>query len=100
MFPGTTPTHIFKDFPFSSSEVAALRITYEQSGKTVLQKTKDDCTISDGCLTVKLTQKDSLQFASNVNVRIQIKLRTVGGDVAISNLMNKPVKIVLDKEEI
>ena len=63
MTQGTTPTHTF-NLPISTDDVAALRITYEQSGKIVLQKEKEDCTLNDKQVIVKLSQEDSLQFDS------------------------------------
>lgn len=99
MTPGTTSTHTF-NLPISTDEVAELRITYEQSGKIILQKEKDDCTLNDKQVIVKLSQKESLQFASNVIVRMQIKALTTGGDVLISKIIKKSTNIVLDKEAI
>ena len=96
MTPGTTPTHTF-NLPISTDDVAALRITYEQSGKIVLQKEKEDCTLRDKQVIVKLSQEDSLQFDSNVIVRIQLKVLTTGGDVIISKVIKKSTNIVLDK---
>lgn len=98
MTPGTTPTHIF-NLP-RNIKVEDFRITYEQGGKVVLQKEKNDenCEIDHiNVVTVKLSQKDSLQFASNATVRIQLKVKTTGGDVLVSNLIKKPTNILLDK---
>ena len=99
MIPGTTPTHTFR-IPVNAADVAAIRITYDQSQKTVLQKELEDCTVTDGQVVTKLTQEETLKFKSNVEVRIQIKVRTVGGDVMVSDIMKVPAYIVLDEEAI
>lgn len=96
MTPGTTPTHTF-NLPLNVL-VDKCRITYEQGGKIVLQKEKKDCTLNDSNQIIcKLSQEDSLQFVSNAIVRIQLKVKTTGGDVLVSNLMKKPTNILLDK---
>lgn len=97
--PGATPTHEFI-LPVSEEDVAALRITYEVNGKNVLQKQKEECTFNGTVCTTKLSQKETLLFPSNVTVRIQLKGRTTGGDVIISDIIKRPSALVLDTEEI
>lgn len=99
MIPGATPTHVFT-IPLAAAEVAELRITYSQGGKVVFQKEKKDCTVTDNTVTVRLEQADSLKVASNATVRIQMKVKTTGGDVLVSRIVSVPAEIVLDKEEI
>ena len=99
MTPGATPTHFF-NLPISTDEVVALRITYEVSGKTVLQKEMEDCELKDKQIIVKLSQEDTLKFGSNVIVRMQVKVRTTSGDVFVSEVIKKSTNIVLDKEKI
>lgn len=99
MIPGTTPTHTF-NLPISAEDIAAIRITYEENGKIVLQKETDDVTLQGNEVIVKLSQKDTLQFGSNVSVRIQVKIRTTGGDVLVSKMIKKTTSVVLDKGEI
>lgn len=96
MAPGTTPTHTF-GLPISTDKIAALRITYEDSGKIVLQKEKDDCELIGSKVITKLSQEETLRFGSNKIIRIQLKVKTTGGDVLVSNVMKKPTRIVLDK---
>lgn len=99
MIPGTTPTHIFT-LPFDVAAVAALRITYEQKEKIVLQKELKDCVSDGNTVTLKLTQAESLLFDSNVAVRIQVKVRTAAGDVLVSDVEKVPAGILLDREVI
>lgn len=99
MTPGATPTHTF-NLPVNTEDIAALRITYEQGGKIVLQKEKDECELNGKQVIAKLSQEETLDFASNVTVRIQIKARTTGGDVLVSEIIKKGTNIVLDKAVI
>ncbi len=99
MTPGTTPTHTF-NLPISTDEIAALRITYEQSDKILFKKKKDECELIDKKVIVRLKQEETLLFESNVIVRIQLKGRTTGDDVIVSKVIKKPTNIVLDKEVI
>jgi hypothetical protein len=99
MTPGATPTHTF-NVPIDAEEIAAVRISYEQNGKILLSKNKEDCTLSGKQIIVKLSQEDSLKFDSNVIVRIQLKIRTTGDDVIISDIIKKTTNIVLDKAVI
>lgn len=99
MTPGATPTHTY-NLPISSDDIVALRITYEQNGKILFQKEKDDCELIDKMVIVKLEQEDTLQFDSNTISRIQLKARTTDGTVYISDVIKKPTNIVLDKEVI
>lgn len=101
MTPGTTPTHYF-NLPkvISKDEVAKLRITYEQNGKIVMKKTKDECTFNEKQITVKLKQEETLKFDENASVRMQLKIRTTGGDVIMSKVIKDTADVVLDKEEI
>ena len=101
MIPGTTPTHTFKlPSQIDGSDISALRITYEQGGKIVLQKEKNECTVSEHSIVVKLSQDESLLFSSNVPIRIQVKVLTTGDNVLVSKVIEKSVYVVLDKEAI
>lgn len=101
MTPGTTPTHYFNlPMVISKDDVAKLRITYEQNGRKVLQKTKDECTFNEKQIIVKLKQEETLKFDENASVRMQLKLRTTGGDVIMSKIMKEITDVVLDKEMI
>lgn len=99
MTPGATPTHTF-NLPVSTDDVAALRVTYEQGGKNLLQKEMDECTLSGTQVIIKLKQEETLLFESNGIVRIQLKGKTKGGDVLISDIIKRPTNIVLDREVI
>ena len=99
MTPGTTPIHRF-NIPTETDSIAALRITYEESGKIVLQKEIGECELGEKQVIAKLSQSDTLKFSSNTIVRIQLKYRTADGIVYISDIIEKPVNVVLEREEI
>ena len=99
LMPGATPTNTFT-IPVTESEIRKIRITYEQNGKIVLQKHKEDCTFNEKKVSVKLSQEETLRFTSNAAVRIQVKILTTGGDVIPSKVIKTSTKIVIDKEVI
>jgi hypothetical protein len=51
---GTTPEHEF-DLPYPLELVSDVRVTYGQGGKPIFTKTREDCTLSAGKISVLLT---------------------------------------------
>jgi hypothetical protein len=51
---GTTPEHEF-DLPYPLELVSDVRVTYGQGGKSIFTKAKEDCTLSEGKISVLLT---------------------------------------------
>lgn len=96
MIQGTTPTHKF-NVDIDTSLLNEVRISYEQNGKIVLYKEKDDCVIADNAITVKLTQEETLKFDAPGSVRVQIHALTNGGDSLVTKPMAFPAYILLDK---
>lgn len=82
MIRGTTPTHNFT-IPFDVSFIADLRISYAQT-KEVLTKTKEDCTLNDKTITVKLSQEDTFKFDCSKNVKVQVRILTIEKEVVSS----------------
>ena len=100
MFRATTPTHTFT-IPFSTDKIKEIRITYRQNGKTVLQKTEADCTLTDTAIKITLTQQETLLFnvgSANDRVYIQLRVLTTTGQVLASDIVNVRVKACLDEE--
>jgi hypothetical protein len=96
MIQGTTPTHKFNlDIP--TNTISKVRISYEQHGKIVLHKEKDDCELTANAITVKLTQEETLKFIAPENVRIQLHVLTEGNDSLVSRPIKLPAYILLDK---
>ena len=75
------------EFPFAESEVEAVRITYWQGGKVLFQKELCDCAFSEGEVTVHLNQEETLMFDSLQVIKIQLKVKLVGGVVTKSNII-------------
>lgn len=93
---GTTPVHSFTlPDDLKEVELAALYITYAQSGTVRLEKTMDEVAVDSGVITVQLTQEDTLLFRAKATVRIQIRLRTVAGDALASDVIEVPVGAIL-----
>lgn len=94
---GTTTTHrYFIDLP--TDKIKRVRIIYEQSSKTILTKTEEDCEIEDGKITVKLSQEETFMFKDNATVRIQIRLLLDSGESLASNIIfETPDKCLSDE---
>lgn len=97
MIQGTTPTHTFK-FPIDTGTIRKLRITYYQSGRTVLEKTEDDVEMSGDTVTITLTQRETLSFTDRQNVKLQVKVLTASGAVLASAIKEIGVHEILNKE--
>lgn len=97
MFRATTPQHIFT-LPFDTGQLQKIRITYQQNGETVLQKTEADCTLSGNEIKVVLTQEETLLFSADNRVSIQLRVLTTNGQVMASEIEKKSVKACLDEE--
>ena len=96
MIQGTTPTHTF-NVGIDTGNIDALRITYKQGSNIILTKEKGDCTLGEKQITCKLSQEETLRFQSNVDVRMQIRIRTNDGEAIASKIFKAPVYAVLDK---
>lgn len=83
---GTTPRHTFI-LPFGVEQVQKVQIVYTQNGQTILEKCAEDCTLQENTVCVRLTQEETFKFAEGVNVEIQMRAVTTGGDVIGSDVM-------------
>ena len=95
---GTTPTNTFKTNIDLTG--AAVFLTYSQRGKTVLEKTGEDLTVSEDAVVTRLTQKETLGFAATERVRIQIRYVFPDGTAGASNIMTAEVGEILKDGEI
>lgn len=85
MFRGTTPTLNFT-LPFETDTISKLCLAFAQNGKVVFEKSKEDFTLDGKNLTVKLTERETLQFdAKEPWVEMQFKF-VVGEDVLASKI--------------
>lgn len=83
---GATITNVF-DVSIDLTDAVVLYITYKQYGRTVLEKQLEDCTVTQDKITVDLTQAESLKFAENKSVQIQIRARLSDNSAHVSNIM-------------
>lgn len=96
---GTTPTHTFTtDTDLTSATV--LYITYQQGGKTVVEKTLDECTVTSESVTVVLTQAETLCFSDELPVKIQIRAGFEDGSRIASRIIAADVAKILKDGEI
>lgn len=97
MIQGTTPMHSFT-FPEDPSSFSEIEITYQQLGVILFQKYKKDLTFDDDKVAkFRLTQEETLMFALDSPVRIQVKVLTSGNDVLASQIFDVPVKEILNR---
>lgn len=97
MFRGSTPTHVFT-LSIPVEEIQALRLTYVQGGKTVLDKTEADVKMSGATVTLRLTQEETLAFGDTAPVNIQLKVLTTDGAVLPSQIFRVHVDEILNEE--
>lgn len=70
--------------PFVQKDVKAICISYAQNKKVLFEKKLEDCTFSDGKVSVRLTQEDTLKFDSFKIIQIQLKVK-LNGDVVVKS---------------
>lgn len=85
MIRGTTPTLEFV-LPFDTNLLAEAYVTLAQIGDVVLDKPLSECTLDGDKMTVKLTQEDTLKLKTG-QVEIQIRAKTIDGDVIASDII-------------
>ena len=94
---GTTPTHTFT-LPCDSSVIKEVMIIYAQNDAEVICKTKDHCKIEGNTVTVTLTQSDTLKFNHRYNVQVQVRILTLDGVAAASDIEVVSVRKLLNDE--
>lgn len=99
MTQGTTPLHTFV-LPFNTDIIQTVRVSYEQKGKIVLEKSTADIARSENNFALTLTQEETLLFDANVLVRIQLHILTTTGSALVSKPKSVPVYILLSKKVI
>lgn len=97
MIRGTTPTHTF-ELPFDSDMVSKARVLYAQNGIIVLTKDNEECLREGSCISVKLTQKDTLKFDCNYPVEVQIRVLLDNEEALASTVIKVSVGKCLENE--
>ena len=96
---GTTPEQVFT-LPFERELVADVRITYTQNKTKVLTKLLKDIKFVDNDISFVLSQEETFKFKEKELVLVQLKIKTVDGQVLNSDLIYLRVDPALDNEVI
>lgn len=94
---GTTPKHIFT-FPFETSLIKQLKITYVQRDKIILEKYLADCELDVNTASVTLTQEDTFLFVNSGDISIQVRILTHGNEALASSIYTVTTRACLDRE--
>lgn len=91
---GTTPTHTFNtDLDLTAAEV--IYITYQQECQNLLELTGDRIARDINKVTVTLTQEETLAFAEDQPVYIQIRAKFGDGEAIASNIIKVDAREIL-----
>lgn len=82
---GTTPIHQFV-LPYSVDMIEEVEVTYHQHGKEVLKKYLNEFTAEGKTVYTMLSQEETFAFDEGVNVEIQLRVLTKGGEVHASEI--------------
>lgn len=91
----TTPLHKFT-FPVSPETFEKILITYSQGRKIVMEKTRDDLSISDNSVSFQMTQEEANKFKVNEPVSVQVRALTYAGNAVASKVIQISVGEVLN----
>lgn len=103
MIIGTTPLHIFDmscEPEYDKSEILKVKITYKQNDEIIVVKREQDCEINDTDIRTRLTQADTFKFDPDQMVKVQIRVKTMGGDILSSYSIEVTAAECLDDEEL
>ena len=100
---GTTPTLTFTT-PYAGDLIADGYITFNQRGKTVVEKRLTDAgvTITDYKISVEFTQEETLAFNAlpSAPAEAQIRVIMTDGTRTASNVVDIPICRILKDGEI
>lgn len=100
MIRATTPTHSFiiesKSIDLSTAQ--NIRLTYSQKNTKILEKTKNDVTITNNTITYTLSQEDTLLFNEAYPVEIQVTVKTSEGVVLKTGIISIRAERALSTE--
>lgn len=85
MIRGTTPRLEFT-IPFDTSHLAEAFVTLSQNREVIVDKALEECVCDATKLSVQLRQEDTLKLACDCKTEIQIRARTLSGDVFASDI--------------
>lgn len=96
---GTTPIHIFET-ELDLTDCSEMFITYKQFGRILVQKEKKDCDISEDKIETRLTQKETMLFDDDAQVKAEIEAEFPDGSVVRSDIMTACVLETLYEGEL
>ena len=85
MIRGTTPRLEFT-IPFDTGMLDEAFVTLSQNREVIIDKALDECKCEAQKLTVQPRPEDTLKLACDRKTEIQIRARTVSGDVFASDI--------------
>lgn len=94
MIRGTTPTLEFL-LPFNTDQLAEAFVTLSQRGVVIVDKALTECNCNESKLSVKLTQEETLKLECDCTTEIQIRAKTVSGDVIASDIKHVRTERIL-----
>jgi len=95
---GTTCKHTFRTNVDLTN--ATVFVTYQQGKSIILEKTNDELEIQARKIIVNLTQEDTLSFAANSTVTIQMRYILADGTADASNKVTINVQDIIKDGEI
>lgn len=78
MYQGETITTTVTDLPVPISEIVNVYIVFKNNSKILIEKTLNDCTVTDDTITCRLTQEESLSLPTG-NIERSIIVITKDG---------------------
>lgn len=97
MIRASTPKHTFT-LPFETDQIKSILISYGQNDKEVLSKRREDCSLNEKEIVVKLSQEETKLFYEDLPVEIQVRILTLTGDSLISKILEVPCEKVINDE--
>lgn len=94
MIRGTTPTLTFK-LPFAVDQLAYGFVTFAQNDEVIIDRALADCWCDGYEIRLQLTQEETLSMNENLVTEIQIRAKTLNGDVIASNIIRESTERIL-----
>ena len=93
---GTNPTCTLT-LPVDTSTLKTVRVTFAQGWHKIF-KTGADLTMEGNIVKVDLTQEETLSFADDKRVEVQLKALSNTGKILISNIHKDYMRRCIDEE--
>ena len=97
MIRGTTPTLVF-NLPFNTKIIKSLYITirdYNLNNSTILEKTLENCEVTETSVSVTLTQEETLKFSNGSKIDVQLRLITNDNVALASQIFTTSIDKIL-----